>query len=449
MEKQTIAFTNSRIIDGRENSTIQPDAAVLFSVTASRENSCGEILAAGAQADIQFPPGTRLIDLKGKYVLPGLINLHCHMMGDGKPSTTVSGRKASLIFWLAKTPIGRLILLAQMRRSLSSAINAGVTCVRSAGEPFFYDSIIKQEVEKGKYLSPRLINAGPGILPSGGHGAGFFCVADGPWEVRRAVRRNIHAGADFIKILNTGGVSDSKVIGEAGRPQMDPQEIEAACIEAHRAGKMVASHSQSLAGVREALLNGVDTIEHGAEIDRDLSRLYRDNPKSLRGYSVMVPTFSAPHGINDHLERGKIKMTAVQIENSKRVLDAMIKGYQRALKDDIRIGVGTDASVPYVTHYHFWRELLYLVEYGGISNQRAVHLATLNNAEILGIEKETGSIETGKHADLLVVEKNPLDDLSALSQPFMVCRAGRLIEKPALKRLKEVDEAIESAGGIS
>lgn len=439
MDKKNFALVNCTVIDGRLTSLPIEKAVILVKNLVEGDEKPGIFTAVGRRQDTPIPKSYQIIDLQGKYVLPGLINAHCHIIADGRPSTSSAGKWIKVLVWLAKTPPGKIIALNMMRTNALNELNSGVTTLRSAGEPFFYDVIIRKEIEQGKWIGPRILVAGPGILPTGGHGAGFFNTADGPWQVRKQVRNNIHHEVDLIKILSTGGVSDSKVIGEAGRPQMDPVEIEAACIEAHRAGLMVATHAQSMQGVKEALQAGVDTIEHGSDLDEEIAELFKHNPKALRGFSVLVPTFSAPQAIMDHMPEGKMKLTPVQVENSKIVMEGMVKGFKAALKHGVKTGVGNDASIPYVTHYAFWKELAFLVQFDGISNQHAIHLATLNNAKILGIKKETGSIEASKSADFVVVDGNPLKNLAVLARPVMVCARGNLIEKPKIKKVRGVD----------
>ena len=164
-----------------------------------------------------------------------------------------------------------------------------------------------------------------------------------------------------------------------------------------------------------------------------------DNPKSLRGFTAVVPTFSAAQAIIDRAGEGIITMTDVQVENAKIILEGMAKGARSCLDKGIRMGVGNDAIVPYVTQYNLWKELVLLVRYLQVSHRHAIYLATLSSAKAIGVDKITGSIEQGKSADFMVVDQNPLDDLKALAMPSMVCCMGRLIEHPAIREVKGVD----------
>jgi imidazolonepropionase-like amidohydrolase len=262
---------------------------------------------------------------------------------------------------------------------------------------------------------------------------------DSTAEIRKAVRRNIREEVDCIKILSTGGVMDARMVGEAGRPQMTVEEIETACFEAHRGKLLIATHCESTEGMKEALLGGVDTIEHGAEITDELVPLFNNNPKSLRGYTAVVPTVSAGMGLAT-LPIKVTKITQIKHENAKLIEIGMIKALQRAYKEGIRFGVGTDASVPYVPHYEVWKEIKYLIKYTGMTTREAIYFATKNNAEIIGIENLTGSIESGKSADLQVVPGNPLDNIDYLGQVSKVVIRGNLIQKPKVKKIKKLKE---------
>ena len=434
MSKENLALTNAAVFDGRPESPVLERSTILID---NREG--GRIAALGPSDRVAPPEGFRVVDLSGKYVVPGLINAHVHLMGDGRPKMPTVGKKAQRLVAFAKTGWGRRIFLKRMRDNLERALNSGTTTVRSVGDPFFYDVVSRDRIEAGEFFGPRLLVAGKGICASGGHGHLIFLVADSPWEGRRAVRMNVREGVDLIKILNTGGVSDSRQVGEAGQVKMTLEEIRAVCDEAHRAGLLVAAHAQSTLGVKEALLGGVDTIEHGAEFDDEIIALFKDNPAALRGYSAFVPTLLAAEMILGHRDDPRILWTGVQLKNAEIIRDGTRAGLARALREGVRVGCGTDAFVPFLPHYDTWKEVALLAEHGGLSNKEALHLATLSSAAIIGVGEETGSLEPGKSADLVVLEEDPLADLAALAKPAMVCCRGRLIEQPRVKRVKGLD----------
>jgi imidazolonepropionase-like amidohydrolase len=186
----------------------------------------------------------------------------------------------------------------------------------------------------------------------------------------------------------------------------------------------------------------VDTIEHGSALDDELLDLFRENPNSLNGYSSLIPTLSAGLSINA-FPREVTGITEVQYENSKPVSEGMLAGARQAHMNGIRVGVGTDTGMTFVTQYATWRELYLLSHYAGFTAAQAFHAATQVNAEILGIEQETGSIEVGKAADLLVLDADPALDLRTLTAPKLVVAAGRPVWRPKVKRYDDIDTMLD------
>ena len=205
---------------------------------------------------------------------------------------------------------------------------------------------------------------------------------------------------------------------------------------AHGLGMKVAAHVESPEGVRVALENGVDSIEHGAKPDEEILRLLRE-----RGaFQVATLSPAIPYALFD---RSVSHATYEQQENGKVVLEGVIAMARACLENDIPVGLGTDTGCPYVTHYDMWRELCYFVKYCGVTPAFALHSATLRNARLAGIDSVTGSVEEGKAADLVVCGKDPLADLSALRSLHMVIKDGVRIEHPAVKKLPEVERELD------
>ena len=437
---RNLAFTHLNLFNGKIDSKLQKDVTILVEVKPCGKLGTGKITQIGTKSEVQIPSNYRVTDLSGKYVIPGLINAHCHLFGDGRPRALISAPEIILMLFvkIMNSPLGRRYMKSSMRKNAQVALNAGVTTLRTVGDFNYYDIQIRDEIEAGKTLGPRLLVSGKGICVTGGHGWFVSYVSDSPWEARRAVRKILRHGADLVKILSTGGVMDAKRLGEAGRPQMTVEEISAACDEAHRAGYMVATHCESTFGIREALLGGVDSVEHGAPIPDDLIPLFKDNPKALKGYTTLISTISAGMDLCE-LGMDVLKIPEVVQQNAELIRDGMITGLKTAIEHDIPVGMGTDASVPFVPHYEFWRELVYYQHFTGISNQRAINIATEQNAILLGIDETIGTLEAGKSADFLVLDENPLDDLMALENLRHVVMRGNLIEKPAYKKVKAIE----------
>ncbi len=437
------ALVNCTIIDGNKNSIPMKDGVILIEnlVKEKEDQTPGKIRAVGKGSDINIPKGYKKIDLKGKYVLPGLINAHCHLTGSGKPTflMKLSDKWLNRIMNILNNPFGKHILQNMMKKNAQNALNAGVTTLKTMSDPFFLDLQVRDDIQEGKYIGPRLLCAGKALCITGGHAAAMAFITDSVPEVRKAVRRNLREKVDGIKLISTGGVMDAEKVGEAGRPQMTVEEIETACFEAHRGNLLVATHCESTEGIKEALKGGVDSIEHGAEIIDDTIPLFKNNPNSLRGFTYLVPTISAGMGLST-LPREVTKITEVKKKNGILIEKGMIRGLQKAYETGIRIGVGTDASVPYSLHYNVWKELQYFIKYTNMGPQEAIYYGTKNNAELLGIDDITGSIEEGKYADLQVVDANPLEQIDALSNVLHVFIKGKFIENPHIDELKGLEK---------
>ena len=443
MMKADYALTHCSIVD-IENNCIQSDMAILVDRTEGQGANNGVISRIEKLSDTDIPKEYRQINLNGNFVMPGLINAHVHLFSSGMPfKNAASVKQQKRIFAMAGTTLGKAVLKKGMMQRVNALLNSGVTTVRCVGDPFYKDVEIRSEIESGQYAGPRIKVSGYMISVSGGHGTPFMALtSDSPWEGRKRARQNIKEEVDFIKICVTGGVVDARCIGEAGRLQMTEEEVAAICDEAHKIGLLVAAHVESTEGVRVALKGGVDTIEHGSVMDEEIIRLYKNNPRSLRGYSAVVPTIAA--AIPGYIDSKITGFNNTVLQNSLIVCNGMITSLKQAMDAGIKIGLGTDAAMPYVTHYNTWRELEYAVRYAGITPQQALYHATKSNAEIMGVDNCTGSLEVGKAADLLVLKENPLQNLKALSQPVMVVARGNLIEHPEIKKMDSIEDALNS-----
>lgn len=407
-------------------------------------NSQGIIESAGAGATI--PEGYRIIDGTGRFVLPGLINAHAHLFADGRrmPSYLTSETAEAALLAVLHSPVGKLILDRRTRTNVQTQLHSGVTTIRSLGDVRYEVVRARDAISAGKYPGPRLIPAGPLLAVSGGHGAPQIAlVSDNPWDARKNVRLNLRKGTSAIKIAATGGVTDARAIGEAGRPQMTVEEMRAICEEAHNAGVLVAAHAQSAEGITRALRAGVDTIEHGASMTPEMIELFLDNPNSLHGTSALVPTITACLPLVT-LDPSVTGINRIGRANAELVWEEMLSGISSAVENEISLGFGTDSALTYVTHYGAWREMDYAVRYAGLTPAQVLHSATGTNARILGLEQTTGALEPGLEADFVVVRENPLENLRTLEHPVMVSARGQLIENPSVKRFPEVDQILDS-----
>ena len=424
-------FTHATVLDGTEGMEPQPNMTVVVNEGISEK--------VGPAATTVGPFGAREIDLAGAYLAPGLVNLHVHLCGSGKP--TSAGAAGDLIDKVVGNPLGRWYLRRTIRAHAQQQLASGVTIVRSVGDPGFADVDVRDAINAGKHPGPRLVTSGVGVTVPGGHGAGLFAhVASTPEEARAIVRDCFSHKCDLVKLFVTGGVFDAEVEGEPGVLRMSPEVAQAACDEARKLGLRTAAHIESAEGVRVGLEAGVDTIEHGAPLDDELIALFKRNGAGRASSLTCTVSPALPFV---ELDPAKTHSTEVQKVNGRIVFEGIVQAAKQALAAGIPVGLGTDSSCPYITQYDMWREVVYFERIVGASRQMALHTATLGNARILGLGDETGSVEAGKAADLIVLDRNPLENLEALRDVRMVMARGVLDEHPRVKRLAELDAELD------
>lgn len=421
------AIINCNLLDGTQNMDVRTGVTILINGDKI------EKITSGAA-----PSGYKTVDVKGGYVLPGLINLHAHLFGTGKPSKALGGGdlQKKLVAFI-HTPLGGKVADMLVASAVKTAVTSGTTTVRSVGDFVYSDVRTRDKINSGKILGPRLLVSGPAITAVGGHGYGTFAVSSNdPEELRGFVRENAKNGVDFIKTCSTGGVMDAKNMGEPAEMKMTHEQLNAVVDEAHKLGLKVASHTESPTGVEYDLAAGVDTVEHGAPVGADTIAAYKKQGAAyVLTLSPAVPLANLSHEIT--------LLNPVAESVAKVVMQNMIDGAKQAIKEGLIFGIGTDCSCPFSTQYNMWRELAYLVKYVGTDNRFALYSATLGNAKVLGLDKETGSIEEGKSADILIVKDNPLENLRALSAPVKVFARGKLIASPKIKKNDYIEQTLD------
>ena len=419
------ALINGVLLDGTRDMTPQTGKVVCVE---------GNTIAAVTEGPV--PAGYEPVDLAGRYILPGLINLHVHLPASGKPKKKPSDPK-KLVKLITSNGLMRRVGVKLCESYARTELLSGVTTVRTVGGVADFDTIIREKAAAGEILGPRVVASNMAVSVPGGHMAGSLAYeARTPEEAAAYVERIAAEKPDLIKLMVTGGVLDAVKRGEPGVLKMDPAIIRAACDQAHALGLKVAAHVESPEGVRVALENGVDSIEHGAKPDEAILRLLREHG----AFQVATLSPAIPYALFD---RSVSHATYEQQENGKVVLEGVIAMARACLENDIPVGLGTDTGCPYVTHYDMWRELCYFVKYCGVTPAFALHSATLLNARLAGIDSVTGSVEAGKAADLIVCDRDPLADLSALRSLHMVIKDGVRIEHPAVKKLPEVERELD------
>lgn len=314
---------------------------------------------------------------------------------------------------------------------------SGVTTIRTVGGIADFDTSIRDEINSRKRIGPRILASNMAISVHGGHMAGSLAYeASSPEEAANYVDIIAKEKPDIIKLMITGGVLDAEKVGEPGVLRMSPEIVRAACKRAHELGFKVAAHVESPEGVKVALENGVDSIEHGAKPTEEIMKLFRER----KAFQVSTISPALPFALFD---REISHATYEQQENGKIVFDGIVSLAKECLKEGIPVGLGTDTACPYVTQYDMWRELYYYSKFCGVSENFAIYSATLLNATLAGIGDITGSIEKGKMAEMIVVEKNPLEDLRALRNPDMVVMRDKIIRLPKVKKIPEVETELD------
>jgi imidazolonepropionase-like amidohydrolase len=368
----------------------------------------------------------RVVDLEGRYIMPGLINMHVHLAGNGKPQKKQRDNE-KLVKTLMGTALSRAVAYKVVSDFARTELLSGVTTIRTVGGLGDFDTRLRDEIAAGKRVGPRILAANEGISVPGGHMAGSVAVA--AHSIDEALKQLEHAEnekVDLVKLMITGGVLDAKEKGVPGELKMKPEMVKAVCDRAHAAGYKVAAHVESPEGVKVALANGVDSIEHGAKPDDEMIRLFKEKNAFL--CTTISP--AVPYALFD---RSLTNATEVEQYNGNIVFDGIVECARAALANDIPVVLGNDVGCPWITQYDFWRELCYFHKYTGVSNAFALYTATKRSAELAGVGDITGSIEKGKCADMIVTKDNPLDGLEALRHVDMVIARGRVIDSPKIK----------------
>ena len=499
------AYINGKILDGTKDMQVKEGFVIL-----TDNDKIEDIVKAGTDLN-----GYEKVDLKRRYIMPGLINMHVHLAGNGKPQKKQRDNE-KLVKILMGNALMRSIAYGMVAGFAKTELMSGVTTIRTVGGLGSFDTKLRDEINAGTKMGPRILAANEGISVPGGHMAGSVAVAadsidtalkhleqsekekvdliklmSGVTTIRTVgglgsfdtkLRDEINAGTkmgprilaanegisvpgghmagsvavaadsidtalkhleqsekekvDLIKLMITGGVMDAKEKGVPGELKMSPEMVKVVCDKAHENGYLVAAHVESPQGVRVALENGVDSIEHGAKIDDDTIKLFKERKAFL--CTTISPAL--PYALFD---RSITNATEVEQFNGNVVFEGIIACAKAALENDIPVVLGNDVGCPWITQYDFWRELYYFHKYTGVSNAFALYTATARAAEMAGIGDITGTLEKDNCADMIVTEENPLDDLRALRHVKMVVARGTIMENPKVKINKRVETELD------
>ena len=420
------ALINGQLLDGTENMQVREGVSILV------ENGLIKDIAENG-ADLS---GYEKIDLKGKYIMPGLINMHVHLAGNGKPQKKQRDNE-KLVNKIMSTSLTRAVAYNLVSSFAKTELLSGVTTIRTVGGLGDFDTRLRDDINSGKKQGPRILAANTGISVPGGHMAGSVAIAaKNIDEALAQLEKSRKENVDLIKLMITGGVMDAKEKGVPGELKMSPEMVKAVCDKAHEYGYTVAAHVESPEGVRVALENGVDSIEHGAKPDGHIINLFKERGAFL--CTTLSPAL--PYALFD---RSLTNATEVEQYNGNVVFKGIIECSKAAIENNIPVVLGNDVGCPWITQYDFYRELYYFTKYVGVSNKFALYTATLNSARMAGIDNVTGSIEKGKSADMIVTEKNPLDDIRALRNIDTVIFCGNIINNPKVKVKKKVSKELD------
>jgi imidazolonepropionase-like amidohydrolase len=381
----------------------------------------GKVREVGKARDVQphVPAGTKVIDLSRYTVLPGLIDAHTHLTGD-------PGNEGYRGLGIS---IPREALTGA--RNARVTLEAGFTTVRNVGAGGYSDIALRDAINAGDVPGPRLVASGPALGITGGHcdndllapqfHAFELGVADGIPAVMAKVRENIKYGSDVIKFCATGGV-----LSQGDNPELEqysPEEMHAIIEEAHRLGRKAAAHAHGALGIRDAVLAGVDSIEHGSFINEEDIQLMKE-----RG-TYLVPTLYLGDWLLENYQ--KLGLTDSMVAKAKYVLPAARQNVARAFHEGVKVAFGTDAAVyPHGLNAHEFAVMVKL----GMTPLAAIQAATLNAADLLGWSDRVGSLEPGHFADLVAVEGDPLQDVTVLQKMKVVVKGGEVVkEAPGAK----------------
>ncbi len=372
----------------------------------------GKISAVGSQETLSAPAGVQKVNLPGKTILPGMIDMHVHITSNPTRNNTYSQQQHEVINGVVNA---------------KKTLMAGFTTIRNVGASRYTDIALRDAINGQVIPGPRLFVSGPPVGIIGGHcsddtysppeansyGAN---VATGPWEMRAKVRTNIKYGVDLIKTCSTGGVFSRGTT--LGAPQGTIEELEAIAQEAHARGLKVAAHAHGTVGIKNAILAGIDTIEHASFLDDETIKLAKKNNVYLS-----MDIYNTEYTLSKGAENG---VPQESLNKEREVGTIQRESFNKAVKAGVKVVLGSDAAI--YPHGDNAKQLSRMVRFG-MSNAQALRAATSLAAEALGQEETIGQLKKGYLADIIAVNGNPLDDISVLENVSFVMKEGVVYKK--------------------
>ena len=405
---QTLVLKADRLIDVENGKLISNAVVVIEDDT---------IVAAGEARKVTFSKDSKIIELGDYTLLPGLMDMHVHLTSDA----TKHGYKR-----LADS-LPRVTLTGV--KHAEATLMAGFTTVRNVGAPGFADVALRDAINDGDITGPRMFVAGPSLGVTGGHCDNNLLpyeyhtvsegVADGPWEVREKVRRNIKYGATVIKFCGTGGVLSKGT--KVGVQQYTFEEMQALVDEAHMRGLTVATHAHGTDGIKTAIKAGVDSVEHVSLLDDEAIKLALKH-----GTYFSMDIYVTEYILSEGAKAGILEES---LAKERIVGQRQRDNFAKAVKAGVKMVFGSDAGV--YPHGDNGKQFARMVKFG-MTPMQAIQASTINAASLLKQQEVLGSVSEGKKADIVGVKGNPLDDISLLENVGLVVKDGQIVKSLAM-----------------
>ena len=357
------------------------------------------------------------VDTAGGTMLPGMADCHVHLIYDAAPDPSAS---------MFKKSTGQIALTALQNAQIS--LKSGLTMLRDCGGKDYIEFTVRDAINRREFVGPTIKAAGRMICMTGGHGNRVGRIADGVDEVKKAVREQVHAGCDHVKIMATGGVMTPGVNPEDAH--YSPEEMTAGVHEAKRFHKPTASHAQGTEGILNAVRAGITSIEHGIFMSEKCFE------EMLESGTYLVPTLAALRNILANKNKG---IPDYVIEKTERIADVHKASFRRFHELGGKVAMGTDAGTPFNIHGENLQELVYMVE-GGMTPSEALICATSNAADLMGLDNQ-GSIAEGMLADMVIVDGDPTADIGIV--------ADKANHRAIYKNGIQVGGALSAPGGLA
>src|SRR6476646_6736089 len=374
------------------------------------------IQTVAAAGSVTIPAGATVVDLSHATVLPGLIDCHTHLGARADRYDEINNFK--------NTPFqSAFAAVVNARKTLE----AGFTSVRDVGSPPFLAVDLRNSINEGLVPGPRIVASGPGISITGGHGdlnnfspqtrvtmfpeERDYQIADGVDQIRHTIRAQVKYGVDVIKIMSTGGVLSKG--DQPGAPQYTLEELRVAAETAHMAGRKIAAHAHGTQGIKDAIAAGIDSIEHASLVDDEGIRMAKEH-----GTYFVMDIYNDDYILN---EAPKFGLTKEKYDKEKALGQLQRDNFAKAFKAGVKMAFGTDAGV--YPHGDNAKQFFYMVKYG-MTPAEAIQAATVNAATLIGRDKDVGTIEPGKFADIIAVAGDPLKNVTELEHVAFVMKGG-------------------------